>query len=412
MAPIFDERKNDVFRLMDVHNYSRRVAWAIGKLAGVNGETAKAFIDHLRVKGLSDARLHFYSSRLPKMVDYFDRKGLKFSEVQRRDVEEFIAWVLSKPYRAWTRQAYVLTIKKLVAYAKTGDSDVYPPEVAWIKSHSYARDSDKDSRVKPESLLSDEEILKIISHAKSLRDRAMLWVHFEAALRPGELLTMTVSSVEFKENFCIISVNGKTGLKCIPLVLSFRPLIEWLSVHPFKDEPNAPLWPSEARNRFGVRVSYNYFRLMLKRCAKEAGIKKNVWPYLLRHTQLTKLAKKLTESKLSLYAGWVQGTKVVKRYVHFSARDLEDDVLEMHGLKKAEQDKPTLQLKKCPRCGRENSPEVKRCMECGFILDPVLAAKMAFREAKKEQNIMARLEKIEKILRDFLSSSSQKSGTP
>jgi len=412
MAPVFDERKNDVFRVMDVHNYGSSVASAKRKLVGVNGETARAFLDHLKVRGLTDARLHFYSSRLPRIVEYFDGKGLKFSEVQRRDVEEFIAWVLSKPYKGWTRQAYVLTIKRLVAYAKTGDSSTYPPEVAWIRPHSYTRDSDKDSRVKPESLLSDEEVLNIISHAGNLRDRAMLWVHFEAALRPGELLTMTVSSVEFRENSCLVSVNGKTGIRCIPLVLSFRPLLEWLNVHPFKDEPSAPLWPSLARNHFGKRICYHHFRAMIRRCAREAGIKKDVWPYLFRHTQLTRLAKKLTESKLSLYAGWVQGTKVVKRYVHFSARDLEDDVLEMHGLKKAEEDKLSMQLKKCPRCGRENSPEVKRCMGCGLILDPVLAAKTALRDAKREQNIVARLERLEKVLRDLLSSSSQKNGTP
>lgn len=36
---------------------------------------------------------------------------------------------------------------------------------------------------------------------------------FEAALRPGELLTMKVGSVEFRDECCIITVNGKTGLK-------------------------------------------------------------------------------------------------------------------------------------------------------------------------------------------------------
>lgn len=52
----------------------------------------------------------------------------------------------------------------------------------------------------------------MIQAADNLRDRAMLYVLFEAALRPGELLSMRTSSVEFKRNYRIIIVNEKTAL--------------------------------------------------------------------------------------------------------------------------------------------------------------------------------------------------------
>ena len=45
-------------------------------------------------------------------------------------------------------------------------------------------------------------------------------------------------------------------------------------------------------------------------------------------------AKVFTEARLEQYAGWVHGSKMTRRYVHFSARDLEDAVLELHGIKK------------------------------------------------------------------------------
>ncbi|MEM0053080.1 MAG: hypothetical protein QXL89_02770 [Nitrososphaeria archaeon] len=38
MAPHFDERKNDVFRVMDVHSYGRRVALVEDKPSGSKGE--------------------------------------------------------------------------------------------------------------------------------------------------------------------------------------------------------------------------------------------------------------------------------------------------------------------------------------------------------------------------------------
>ncbi|MEM0053278.1 MAG: tyrosine-type recombinase/integrase [Nitrososphaeria archaeon] len=406
MTPYFDESKNDVFRVMDVHSYGRRVAVVEAKLKGPNGEVAKAFLNHLRIKGKSEARLHFYASRMSKILGFLNRKGLRLQDVQRKDVEEFLGYVLSQPFKAWTKHAYVLAFKKLVSYAKTGDSDNAPPEVAWIRPHAYSREADRESRARPEALLTEEEVLKIISCARNMRDRAMLWVHFEGALRPGELLTMKVSSVEFRDQYCLVSVQGKTGLKRLPLVFSFRPLLDWLNVHPLKDDPNAPLWASLSRSRYGKGVCYHYFRNMVKRCAEEAGLKKAVWPYLFRHTQLTRMAKKLTEAKLALYAGWVQGSNMAKKYVHFSARDLEETILEINGLKKPEEEHLKLQLRRCPRCGEEHTPEVKRCKRCGLILDPVLATKTALKDVERQDEVLERIKKIESQIRSLLSSPS------
>ncbi|MBS7634192.1 hypothetical protein KEJ34_01645 [Candidatus Bathyarchaeota archaeon] len=41
----------------------------------------------------------------------------------------------------------------------------------------------------------------------------------------------------------------------------------------------------------------------------------------------------MTEAKLELYAGWVHGSDMVRRYAHFSVRHLEEAILEVHGLK-------------------------------------------------------------------------------
>ncbi|MCL2292021.1 MAG: hypothetical protein FWC30_02985 [Candidatus Bathyarchaeota archaeon] len=55
-----------------------------------------------------------------------------------------------------------------------------PSEVSWISLAV----KEKDSHVTPESLLIPEDFAAIIKASTNKRDRAMLYVLFEAALRP------------------------------------------------------------------------------------------------------------------------------------------------------------------------------------------------------------------------------------
>jgi len=78
--------------------------------------------------------------------------------------------------------------------------------------------------------------------------------------------------------------------------------------------------------------------MIIRRLAKNAGITKDIWPYLYRHTSLIAMAKVFTEARLEQFADWTYGSKMTSRYVHFSARDLESAILELHGLKTTTKD--------------------------------------------------------------------------
>jgi len=68
------------------------------------------------------------------------------------------------------------------------------------------------------------------------------------------------------------------------------------------------------------------------------------------------MAKVFIESRLEQFAGWIYGSKMTRRYVHFSARDLEDAILELHGLKQTTKNtNPIAKLTLCPRCSSKIS---------------------------------------------------------
>jgi len=379
-----------------LYKYRERIARyrrVIKKLR--NGGLALKFLDHLDALGLSDARISKYASHIPPLLRVID---FDLKAANKQDVEKVVAWINSQPYAEWTKHDKKLLLRKLVQYAKYGSCDrntPLPPEVSWIR----LKVKKDKTRTTPESLLTKEDFEKLVKATANSRDKALLHVLFEAALRPGELLTMTVGAVEFKDRYCLISVNGKTGIKRLPLVASFKPLLDWLKIHPFRRDPNAPLWCSIYNSQYVHKpMSYDYFRQLIKRLARKTGLKKDVWPYLFRHSTLTNLAKVFTEARLEQFAGWVHGSEMSRRYVHFSARDLEDAVLELHGLKKPDASGGLLRLVECPRCGSQNPPGTVYCSLCGFVLDKEMVIELNEREREKDEVIIRRLEELAKRL--------------
>jgi len=396
--------------MRDIHDYGKRLASAKRRIAQLeNAELLLNFVAHLEALGLSTGRVAKYANHICALTKRCPHNP---KTATRTDIEKVVAWINTQPYKTNTKNDLRLVLKKLVQYAKVGSCDksaLTPPETSWFTVKS---GKDKDSRVKPESLITPEELNSMIGAALNERDKALLSVIFEAALRPGELLTMTVGSVEFKEDYCIISVDGKTGIKRIPLVVSHRPLLEWLEKHPSRRDLDAPLWASLGNNSKGNCVSYCYLRKLLRKLGERADVEKDIWPYLFRHSCLTAMAKVFTESKLEFYAGWVQGSRMTRRYVHFSAKDLEDAVLELHGLAKKDEAKRGFRLEECPRCAKKNQPDSIRCGFCGFILDRHLAEEMEQKVAERELEIQSRLQRLEETIYSLLHNQIQTSPPP
>ena len=211
--------------MINIHGYSdrpERFKSNISKLR--HGRLALKFLDHMGALGLSQGRVVKYADHLPPLLRIMDFNP---REAKREDVEKAVAWINSRPYKKWTKRDHKLVLGKLIQHAKVGycsGTAPTPEEVSWIS----LRVKEKDSKVTPDSLLSKEDFEAIVKAAENPRDRALVYALFEATLRPGELLAMTVGSVEFKDKYCLIAVNGKTEIKRIPPVISFKPLLRRL----------------------------------------------------------------------------------------------------------------------------------------------------------------------------------------
>lgn len=275
--------------------------------------------------------------------------------------------------RAWTREIdahhtpsgawfYQFNIKRFLKWVHTDDlnGDGYPPCVSWIKKHGK-----RDLGRKP---LSQAEVRQLIDAATTQRTRALFFVLYESGCRASEITGLKNGDVEFDEYGAVLRVDGKTGQRRIRIRHSVPDLQKWLKDHPQRQDPSAPLWPSQkSKNR---PIHYRTLWDLVKRYAKKAGIKKAVCSHSLRHSRATHLARVLREPELRIYFGWSKRSDMPATYVHLSGADVDKSLFEYWGITPREDGSQEVQLEKkiCPNCKTENSASARFCQQCWVAL--------------------------------------------
>ena len=220
----------------------------------------------------------------------------------------------------------------------------------------------------PEDILTKDEVLLIIEHAGSVRDKALFGLLYESGCRAGEILSMKVKNLEFQDNGgCAVTFpKGKTGPRRV-LIFNFASYLrQWIDSHPLKNDPEATLWPT-LDYRYAP-LSYVGLRYVLRETVKKTGIKKRVWVHGFRHSRATHLAEHLTEQQMKKFLGWSPGSDMPATYVHLSGKDIDNAIKAMNGIEDIETPVDTMKPGKCPRCQEMNAPRARYCFKCGLVL--------------------------------------------
>lgn len=125
-------------------------------------------------------------------------------------------------------------------------------------------------------------------------------------------------------------------------------------------------------------MEYGTFRKLILRLKDKAEIKKRLYHHLFRHTRVTHLLinKQINEAQAKVYFGWVPSSTMLSEYSHLISSDVNNAILEIHGIKTSESKESLLRPKQCPRCSTINSKDARFCHRCGSILDVDTAIKL------------------------------------
>lgn len=268
-------------------------------------------------------------------------------------------------------------------FAEVGD----PPETAQIRMR---RVKDKIIR---EDLLTEDDISRLLHVCgENLRDRALIDCHYEGGTRPGEILSILIKHVKFDQYGANLHVDGKTGPRTVRLIKSTPSLASWMANHPFKNNPDAPVWINLTKSHYGEQMTYPAARAMFARRARMAHLEKRVNLNMFRHSEATNAAKFMTEAQLRKRHGWSPESKMPARYVHLINADVDDAIFKQHGIKKDEEIVKTPQ--KCHICDMPNAYDAKMCSKCGKPLNLVTSLEI---EEENKQQMIKQDEKIENL---------------
>ncbi|MEM4364991.1 MAG: site-specific integrase [Candidatus Nitrosocaldus sp.] len=381
-------------------------------------DLACRFITALRLAGVGEGKVKDYAQFTYRiMVEIMHEVGIhkEIAELTREDIDRIAGVIVKKKEEGrWSLSTIAIalrTLKRLVHYAKhkeiaEGEGN-YCKEVEHIHPDRYKSKALKEDKVRATDLLTREEFLRMVEAVAKVsrypaRDRALLYVMYEFAARPSELLNMKVGNLVFHEGYAEITTEGKTGVKTLTLVLSYNALREWYEQHPLKEEPNAYLWYSRTKGR----VSYGRLRAFLKRLAEVAGIRKRVWLYLIRHTALTHVEKEYGSSITEMYGNWRKGSPIRNRYIHLANSDQREAVLKRYGLLKegdnSSNSNSIIEPKRCYRCNTLNEPNARICKHCGLVIDPRYAMQIHSEREGKIKELEERLARVTAIVEELL----------
>jgi len=325
-----------------------------------NYEIIGRFCDRCNAIGLAPRRVQYYRNYFRMMGKWITKD---WKALSKADVEGIVAAInvaespkTGAKYSAATRRGFLVSLKKMLQFVHGFDWDSleFPPCVSWVRGKVMWAPR---GTVKPSDLLTAEELAAIAQRAANPRDKAWFSLSVETGWRPDEIASIRIGGIKFTDSGALVSIHGykRKQEKQLLVVNSVPRLRAWLECHPDRDNPDAPLWSGIYKSE---SISENYFRIRLKRWAVKAGIKKRVWPYLLRHTAITRDDYRLSDAEAKIYYGWAANSNMRGIYSHLTS----DNVNARIAGKAA--DRPKLEMHKCPTCKQDNSFENAFCTNC------------------------------------------------
>ena len=231
-------------------------------------------------------------------------------------------------------------------------------------------------KIRPSDLLTWNEIVDICQHTQSLWLRAYIMVIFDSGRRPNAPLQLNIGDVIQARHGYILKfdrVKNEHGRRnCTMLIPEAMKAFEnWLTVHPDRDNNDAPLFVNREGNRPLQKTIRNTLQHQHNaRLERGSNLPKcSIFPYLFRHSRATQLLRegRLSEIEIKMRMGHKKDSNVLEQYYAIlDQEDLHKAELRYLGVLEKEDNVP--RPVPCPNCGAINNSDSTLCSRCHLPL--------------------------------------------
>ena len=226
-------------------------------------------LDELRLRNYADNTVERYLSAVKSFTHYFHRSPDRLGREQIR--EYLLHLVRDRKAAPNTVQIHRAALRFL--FVKTLGRQWFDEQVARTRR-----------RPGLPTVLSAEEITRILDHTKNLKHWTMIATFYATGLRCNELRNLKVSDLDSRRMVIHVRI-AKGG---VPRDIGLSPfLLERLKIYWRQLRPKDWLFPSAMRP--DQRLDLKSIRMAISAAARRAGIDRRVTPHVFRHSCATHL---------------------------------------------------------------------------------------------------------------------------
>ena len=204
-------------------------------------------------------------------MDFFSDKSIDL--LSKEDIKTFLLYLIQhRKVSPSTQNKYINAIK------------FYYKKVLKQPKMVFSLERPNKAKKLPE-VLTEQEVFMILKQTSNLKHKAILSLLYSGGLRVGELIGLRIQDIVWDKSY--LFVRGGKGKKD-RITLLAENVVVLLRKYIQKHKPN--YWLIENPNR--KHYSASSVRAILKRSAKNAGIRKRIYPHMLRHSFATHLLEK------------------------------------------------------------------------------------------------------------------------
>jgi site-specific recombinase XerD len=265
----------------------------------------------LETKRYSFSTARTYTALFTEFMQYF--KGKPLHEINELDIKKYMHAIV-KQGKSLSHQNQVINAIKF-----------YYEQVLDMPQRFYEINRPRREQKLP-SVLSEEEILKVISVTTNLKHKAILVTIYSCGLRLSELLNLKITDIQSDRH--IVLIRGAKGNKDRNTVLSDT-TIALLRKYYIAYKPKEYLFEGSNGGPYSCKSVQN----IVKQALRLANIKKPASTHTLRHSFATHLLENGTDLRYIQTLLGHSSPKTTEIYAHVSTKGLRHVVSPIEKLK-------------------------------------------------------------------------------